>query len=124
MMQSSPTSHPSRTIEPIPTSTRLPISQPCRVTECPTVTSSPIRVEKRLVVTWTTQRSWMLLRVPISTSSTSARTTEPNQTLERGPKRTEPITQALSKTTAVGSICAVRSPKGRITGSPRHHNRS
>src|SRR5216684_2579676 len=85
----------SSTMAPMPIRHRSEMVQACRTTRCPTVTRAPIRVPNRLLATWMTERSWMLVSSPISIRCSSQRTTQPYQMLARSPRTTSPATVAV-----------------------------
>ena len=86
------------TIEPMPIRQSLPIVQPCNITECPTVTWSPMTSGEPsglpgvLCDTWPIVRSWMLVPRPIEIWFTSPRSTVLHQTELSSPIFTSPMT--------------------------------
>ena len=84
---------------------RLPIVQPWMTAEWPMVTWSPMTVGWVFRITWTSVRSWMLVRAPMRIELTSPRITTFIHRLLSGPTCTSPITCALTSTKAVGSTC-------------------
>ena len=104
MITSSSTTTPSITIEPMPTKMRLPRVQPCSVTLCPTVTSSPMVSGKPsglygpAWVMCSTLPSWMLERAPMRMRCMSPRITVSGHTELSAPISTSPMTTAESST--------------------------
>src|SRR5215471_9227699 len=62
-----------RITEPMPIRQRSPIEQPCRVTECPTVTQSPMITPYLWRMPWSTLQSWTFEFLPMRMANTSPR---------------------------------------------------
>ncbi len=94
---SSPITAPSRTMAPMPTSAPSSTVAPCSTARWPTVTPAANRHGWAASV-WMTTRSCTLLRGPTVIGATSARRTQPNQTLASASTMTWPTRVAVGAT--------------------------
>src|SRR5690349_13130355 len=120
---SSPMTHPSRSTDPMPMRQRSSTRAPCRMTRCPTVTSSPTSTGGPPRVRCRMHASWMLLRRPMRIAPMSPRRTAPYHTDASSPSATSPSTVAVAATKAEAWMWGVwprsAAMRGRLMGAGR-----
>ncbi len=102
----------SSRIDPMPTSTSSPTSQPCRITRWPTVTRAPMRTVEKPPVAWAMVPSCRFVSSPTTMAPWSPRRTTVGHTLTFLPSVMSPIRTAEGWIQAVGSMLTVRSSRG------------